>query len=131
MSPSSSGLKNKPGKKAAFLARNQALLAARFMPVSCLAYSSTLKMEATCSSGTSVDFQRTARRYIPEDRTLHGHRCESLESYRLHTYSLLNQCPFIETENSTHLITKHDSVHCPVSVQYSSHSRYFSPLDVF
>jgi hypothetical protein len=33
--------------------------------------SSALKMEATCSSETSVDFQRTARRYIPEDRILH------------------------------------------------------------
>jgi hypothetical protein len=39
--------------------------------VSCLAYSSTLKMEAICSSETSVDFQRTTWRYIPEDRTLH------------------------------------------------------------
>jgi hypothetical protein len=28
-----------------------------FMLVSCLAYSSTLKMEATCFSETSVDFQ--------------------------------------------------------------------------
>jgi hypothetical protein len=27
-------------------------------------------MEATCSSETSVDFQRTTRRYVPEDRTL-------------------------------------------------------------
>jgi hypothetical protein len=25
-------------------------------------------MEASCSSETSVDFQRTTRRYIPEDR---------------------------------------------------------------
>jgi hypothetical protein len=40
----------------------------RFMLGSCLVYSSTLKMEATCSIETSVDFQRTARRYIPEDR---------------------------------------------------------------
>jgi hypothetical protein len=32
--------------------------------VYCLAYS-TLKMEAKCSSGTSVDFQRTTRHYIP------------------------------------------------------------------
>jgi hypothetical protein len=30
------------------------------------AYSWTLKMVATCSSETSVDFQRTTRRYIPE-----------------------------------------------------------------
>jgi hypothetical protein len=31
--------------------------------------SSTLKMEATCSSETPVDFHRTARYYIPKDRT--------------------------------------------------------------
>jgi hypothetical protein len=31
---------------------------------------STLKMEAKCSSETSVDTQRTTRRYIPEDGTL-------------------------------------------------------------
>jgi hypothetical protein len=37
--------------------------------VSCLTYSSTLKMEAICSSETLVDFQRTTWRYIP-DRTL-------------------------------------------------------------
>jgi hypothetical protein len=37
-------------------------LAACFMLVSCSAYSSTLKMEATCSSETSVDFRRTTRR---------------------------------------------------------------------
>jgi hypothetical protein len=33
--------------------------------------SSTLKMEAICSSETSVDTQRITRRYIPEDDTLH------------------------------------------------------------
>jgi hypothetical protein len=27
-------------------------------------------MEATCSSETTVEFQRTTRRYIPEDSTL-------------------------------------------------------------
>jgi hypothetical protein len=32
----------------------------------------TLQMEGTCSSETSVDFHRTTRRYIPEDRTLHS-----------------------------------------------------------
>jgi hypothetical protein len=37
-----------------------------------LAYSSTLKMEATCSSETSLKFQRTSRLYwyIPEHRTV-------------------------------------------------------------
>jgi hypothetical protein len=42
-----------------------------FMLVSCLAYYSTLKLEAICSSRTSVDFQWPTQRYIPEDNTLH------------------------------------------------------------
>jgi hypothetical protein len=32
-----------------------------------LAYSYTLKMEATCSSETSVNFGRTTLHYMPED----------------------------------------------------------------
>jgi hypothetical protein len=50
-----------------------------FTLVSCLAYSSILKMETIFSSETSVHFQRTTRRYVPEDRTLHNHRCENLK----------------------------------------------------
>jgi hypothetical protein len=49
------------------------------MSVSCLAYSSTLKMEETCSSETLVDFKQTTRRYIAEDRIFH--RYENLKSY--------------------------------------------------
>jgi hypothetical protein len=49
---------------------------------SCTAYSSTLKMEVIRSSETSVDFQRTTGRYIPEDSTLHSHRCEHFKSYK-------------------------------------------------
>jgi hypothetical protein len=45
--------------------------------VSCSTYS-TLKNEAICSSETSVEFQLTTRPYIPEDNTLHNHRCENL-----------------------------------------------------
>jgi hypothetical protein len=45
------------------------LKAPAFTLVSCLAYSSTLKMEAICFSETSVDFQRNTQRYIPEDST--------------------------------------------------------------
>jgi hypothetical protein len=37
----------------------------------------TLKMEGAFSSETSVAFQRTTRRYGPEDRSLHNHRYES------------------------------------------------------
>jgi hypothetical protein len=40
------------------------------MLVSCLAYSSTLTMEPTCSSETSIDFYRTIQRYITEERNL-------------------------------------------------------------
>jgi hypothetical protein len=46
------------------------------------AHSTSLKMEATCSSETSADFQQTTGRYIPEDRILHSHRCESFKSYK-------------------------------------------------
>jgi hypothetical protein len=31
---------------------------------------------------TSVDFQWTTRRYIPEDRSLHNHHCDNLRSYK-------------------------------------------------
>jgi hypothetical protein len=37
-------------------------------------------MEVIFSSETSTDFQRTTLRYIPEDSTLHNHRCENLKS---------------------------------------------------
>jgi hypothetical protein len=46
------------------------LLTTCFTRASCLDYSLTLKMEATCSSEISNDFQRAIRRYIPEDRTI-------------------------------------------------------------
>jgi hypothetical protein len=36
-------------------------------------------MEATCSSETSVDFQRTSRRYIPEDVSLNLARAQCIE----------------------------------------------------
>jgi hypothetical protein len=37
---------------------------------SCLAYTSTVKMEASCTSETSVDFQRATRRSMPGDITV-------------------------------------------------------------
>jgi hypothetical protein len=51
--------------------------------VGLLDFSSTLKMEALCSSETPIATQRTTRRHIPEDDTLHNHRCENLKSYIL------------------------------------------------
>jgi hypothetical protein len=44
----------------------------------CLTYSSSLKMEPICFSETSVSFQRTTWRIIPECRTPHTHRCDDL-----------------------------------------------------
>jgi hypothetical protein len=41
---------------------------------------STLEMEKAFSSETSVDFQRTKRLYIPEDRTLHCYVCRVVSS---------------------------------------------------
>jgi hypothetical protein len=72
-SPSSSGSKNKPSKKPDLLD-----LVSRF---SVLAYFSTLKMEGTPCSETSIDSQCITRSYSLEDRTLHNNRCENLKSY--------------------------------------------------
>jgi hypothetical protein len=53
-------------------------------------------MEATCSSDITVDFQLTARHYIPQNRTLHNHRCENFKFYVLYicedkfAYSIAN-----------------------------------------
>jgi hypothetical protein len=41
-------------------------------------------MEAKYSTETSVDFQRTTWHCIPEDRTLHNHRCENLRLYTVY-----------------------------------------------
>jgi hypothetical protein len=51
-----------------------------FMLGLCLAYSSNIKMEAACSSETSVDFQLSTWRYILED-ILFKHFCENLKTY--------------------------------------------------
>jgi hypothetical protein len=45
-------------------------------------------MEATCSSETSVNFQRSTWCHIPEDGTLHNHRCENPKSYNKNCISV-------------------------------------------
>jgi hypothetical protein len=52
------------------------LLAACFMLVYYLVYSSTLMVKAICFPETSVDFQRTAWCFIPQRRTFHSYHCE-------------------------------------------------------
>jgi hypothetical protein len=37
-------------------------------------------LELVCSPQISVKFYWTTQRYIPEDRTLHSHRCKNLKS---------------------------------------------------
>jgi hypothetical protein len=69
-----------------------ALLGTCFMLVSCMAYSSTLKMEVTCSSETLVHVPLNTECHIPEDRTIHNHRCENLKSYNI---SLVCIFPFL------------------------------------
>jgi hypothetical protein len=71
ISPPSSGSKNKPSKKEAW----ELCLPFSFTLVSCSAYFSSLKMEATRSSETLVDFQRTTWRYVPDYSTLHCFVC--------------------------------------------------------
>jgi hypothetical protein len=92
MSPPSSESKNKYSRNERE-GGSSAELATCFALVSWLTYFSTLRMEATCSSETSVDFQRTTRRYIPEDRTLHNHLYENLKSYLL---NIFNSIIFLE-----------------------------------
>jgi hypothetical protein len=48
-----------------------------------LAYSLTLRMETTCSSKTSVDYQLTALCHVPADRILRIDRCEDIEAYKI------------------------------------------------
>jgi hypothetical protein len=57
----------------------EALLATCFLLVSCLSYSSTLKMEAVHSSEMMVDVCQTAQLYILENNTLHSHCSENLK----------------------------------------------------
>jgi hypothetical protein len=62
-----------------------------FMLISCFGYSSTLMMEVTSSSETSVVFQQTTWHYIPEDRTFYNRQCANLKSYNKN-YTFVNAC---------------------------------------
>jgi hypothetical protein len=64
--------------------------------VTCLAYSSILKMEAVCSSEMSIYVYRTTQRYIPEDSILHSHHPKNLK-------------PIISSPSSLHIMESGDS----------------------
>jgi hypothetical protein len=50
-------------------------------------------MEATYFYEKLVGFQRTIRRYIPEDTTLPNHRCENLKSYKSNYLLIMRYLP--------------------------------------
>jgi ribosomal protein L23 len=68
--------------------QREKLLATCFTLASCLTCSSNLKMEAKCSSATLVDYHRTMRCYIPEERTLQNQSCENFKSYEYSKFVL-------------------------------------------
>jgi hypothetical protein len=106
--------------------------------ISCLVYFSALKTEVTWSSEMSVDFQRATWHYTPEDRTLHNHCSENLESYtkpctyhlasaitkkkliqRLSDIKLLNHVvTWTNTESKGSLSNKSDRCLCTAKWQY-------------
>jgi hypothetical protein len=69
MSPPPSGLRNKKAEKPAW--NRQKAEVAYFTLVCFFPYCSALTIDATWSSETSADFQRTTRRYILEYSNLH------------------------------------------------------------
>jgi hypothetical protein len=82
---------------------------------------STLKMGAICSSETSVETQRTTQLHIPEDDTLHNHRCENLKSYKV-SHSFQMQINFLlHVINAfTHLATTQPkNFHTVENIPYS------------
>jgi hypothetical protein len=76
------------GKVSIFCEIMQALFAACFMLVSCLAYSSSLKMEATCSTKILVDFEQASWHCIQVDRNLHNNCCENLKYHIFPVYMI-------------------------------------------
>jgi hypothetical protein len=62
--------------------RRRFCLPPAFTLVSCSAYSLALNMDVACSSETSVHFQRTIQRYIPEDRILLKKCCFASKSVK-------------------------------------------------
>jgi hypothetical protein len=83
----SSGIQRHAARwKSTDFSKNQSYSSIYSMLISCLAYSSTLKMEATCYSEILIDVQPSTQRNIPEEKSLYNHRCGNLKYVLLHTY---------------------------------------------
>jgi hypothetical protein len=70
------------------------------LPASCWAHSSTLKMEATCSSQTSLNLLYSTQHYTPEVGTLQ-HKCKFYSERIMWTYSK----PLQNMGKGTHVTT--------------------------
>jgi hypothetical protein len=97
-----------------------------FTLVSCSAYSSPLKMEAICSSETSVEFKRTTRPYVPENITFYNHRCEILEFYKwiTSTASAFDFVHILATNNRKRIVTETSHYKHAIDVWFTLYSRY-------
>jgi hypothetical protein len=49
-------------------------------------------MKAEYSCETSVGFERTTRRFVPEDRPLHNNHCENFQPYNLNAADTRHFC---------------------------------------
>jgi hypothetical protein len=86
-----------------------------FMFVSYLARS-ILKIEAICSSKTSVDFQWTTQHYSPEDSALHNLGCYSWCCVIIWLLLTSPQCHQPHQKHSSHRISQRNTIllHCNV-----------------
>jgi hypothetical protein len=81
-----------------------------FILVSCLAYPSTLKMVATCTSETSVDFHWATWYYIWEDRKLFNiSPAQNLLLAGMSKTSVFLPCLSAEFQPSSHTFTEKKS----------------------
>jgi hypothetical protein len=72
------------------------------------------------SSETPFDTQRTTRRYIPEDSTLHNHRFENLKSYNIILIYQMRYAPTAPTTTSMWLLET--SAYCNATFNNREHS---------
>jgi hypothetical protein len=88
---------------------------------------------ATCSSETSVDFQRTTRHYTQEDRIFHSHHCENLR----HNQETFHTCHTIFVGPDAFLVqesgpkTHAEKNESKICIHVPGTSRYFKMASVW